>query len=241
MLITGGATGIGAALVRLFARQGSRVAFLDIDDEAGRAVCESLEGVVETTPLFRHCDLKDIAALREAIAEVEARLGGIRVLINNAANDDRHAFDDIEPEYFDDRIAVNLRHQLFAAQAVRKGMAALGGGVILNLSSITWRLGYTGLPVYAAAKAAILGLTKTLARELGPQHIRVNCIEPGYIETERQKRLWVTPETEAMVQKAQSLPGFLQPDDVARLALFLASDQSRMITGQSFIIDGGWT
>ncbi len=239
VLITGGATGIGAAFVQLFAEQGSRVAFLDIDDEAARELCEGQH--TATTPFYRHCDLRDIADLRKAVEEAEAQLGGIRILINNAANDDRHRFDDIEPEYFDDRIAVNLRHQLFAAQAVRAGMAASGGGVIINMSSITWRLGYTGLPVYATAKAGILGLTKTLARELGPQLIRVNCIEPGFVATERQKRLWVTPEYEKKVQEVQALPGFCQPEDVAHLCLFLASDQSRMITGQSFIIDGGWT
>lgn len=241
VLITGGATGIGAAFVRLFAGQGSRVGFLDIDDEAARKLCDDLRRHSATPPLYRHCDLRDIVDLRKAVQEIEEQLGGVRVLINNAANDDRHTLDEVEPEYFDDRIAVNLRHQFFAAQAVRAGMAGAGGGAIINLSSITWRLGYTGLPVYATAKAGILGLTKTLARELGPEQIRVNCIEPGFVATERQKRLWVTPEYEKKVQEVQALPGFCQPEDVAHLGLFLASDESRMITGQTFIIDGGWT
>ena len=241
VLVTGGATGIGESLVRRFARQGARVAFLDIADEPAATLVAELHEERGTTPIYLHCDLRDIAALRRAIAEVQERCGAVRVLVNNAASDDRHATDQVEPEYWDERMAVNLRHLFFATQAVRQGMAAAGGGSIVNMGSITWRLGFAGLPAYATAKAAIVGLTKTLARELGPERIRVNCVEPGLVITERQKRLWLTPEFEREVLEAQCLPDLCRPADVACLALFLASEESAMITAQSLVIDGGWT
>ena len=241
VLITGGATGIGESLVHQFVGQGSKVAFLDVDDDAAAALVAELEAGAESAPLYHSCDLRDIGALRVAIAEVEERLGNLRVLVNNAASDDRHEMDGVEPEFWDERMAVNLRHLFFAAQAVRTGMAEAGGGSIINMGSIAWRLGMTRLTAYATAKAGIVGLTKSLAGELGPARIRVNCIEPGLVLTDRQERLWVTPEFKEQVLGYQSLPDLCQPADVARLALFLASDESAMISAQSFVIDGGWT
>ena len=241
VLITGGASGIGESLVRHFVNQGARVGFLDVADDAAEALVAELSAGSSHPPLFLRCDLRDIDALRTAITEAQAQLGVIRVLVNNAANDDRHEMDGVEPEFWDERMAVNLRHQFFAAQAVRAGMADAGGGSIINMGSIAWRLGMTQLTAYATAKAGIVGLTKSLAGELGPERIRVNCIEPGLVMTERQKKLWVTPEFKEQVLGYQSLPDLCQPADVARLALFLASEESVMISAQSFVIDGGWT
>jgi D-xylose 1-dehydrogenase len=239
VLITGGATGIGASMVGHFAAQGSRVAFLDVDESsAAKLIDASARG--KHTPLFLNCDLTDIAALRGAIQEVEAKLGSVNVLVNNAARDDRHKTSDVTPEYWDERMAVNLRHQFFATQAVAPGMTRSGGGSIINMSSISWIIPSTGLPAYITAKAGIVGLTRTLSRELGEANIRVNCVLPGAIMTERQRRLWMTPEYLADIMKAQALKRELLPEDVARLVLFLAADDSASITGQNFIIDGGW-
>lgn len=240
VLVTGGAVGIGAAIVRAFARQRSRVTFVDVDDDGAARLGEELRSVGLDAPAFERCDVTDVAALRAVIARVEERSGPIRVLVNNAGNDDRHELDEVDVAYWDQRLAVNLRHYFFAAQAVHRGMAAAGGGAIVNLGSIAWRLGLTRLAAYSTAKAGILGLTKALAAELGPSGIRVNCIEPGAVRTERQVAKWLTPEFEAEVQAGQALPGMIEPDDVARLALFLASDDSRMCTGQPFILDAGW-
>jgi NAD(P)-dependent dehydrogenase (short-subunit alcohol dehydrogenase family) len=186
------------------------------------------------------CDLTDIHALRSSIQEVEKQHGPIRVLVNNAANDDRHKSSDVTPEYWDERLNVNLRHHFFAIQAAAPGMTHAGGGSIINMSSIAWMIASTGLPAYIAAKAAIVGLTRTMARELGTANIRVNAISPGAIMTERQRRLWMTPEYLAEIMQRQSLKRELLPEDVARLVLFLASDDSSAITGQNFVIDGGW-
>lgn len=240
VLITGGATGIGAAMVEQFALQGARVAFLDVDDKSATALIDSLQALAAIAPVFLHCDLTDIAGLRTAIERIENQLGPIRVLVNNAANDDRHKFAEITPEYWDQRMDVNLRHHFFAAQAVVPGMTRAGGGAIINMSSIAWTIPSIGLPAYVTAKAGIIGLTRTLSKELGAANIRVNAVSPGAVMTERQKRLWVTPEYLAEVMKSQSLKRELVPKDVARLVLFLASDESSMITGQSFVIDGGW-
>ncbi len=240
VLVTGGGSGIGASIVEQFARQGSTVAFLDRAAEPSRALVSSLTGQVPHAPLFLLCDLTDITALRAAVAEAAAQLGPIRVLVNNAASDDRHRLQDVTPEYWDERMAVNLRHYFFAAQAVVPGMRTAGGGAIVNLSSISWVIPSIGLPAYVTAKAGIVGLTRTLARELGQAAIRVNCVMPGAIATERQRRLWYTPEYRAQIASRQALKRELVPEDVARLVLFLAADDSAAITSQSYIVDGGW-
>src|SRR5436190_3097833 len=240
VLITGGATGIGAAMVEHFAAQGARVAFLDVDEPEAATLVETVGTSAAHRPVFLHCDLTDIGSLRAAIAKADQRFGPIRVLVNNAANDDRHKFADVTPEYWDQRMDVNLRHHFFAAQAVAPGMTSAVGGSIINMSSIAWMIPSTGLPAYVTAKAGIVGLTRTLARELGGSNIRVNAILPGAIMTGRQRRFWMTPEYIADIMRSQSLKRELVPDDVARLALFLASDESSAITGQNFVIDGGW-
>ena len=240
VLITGGATGIGAAMVEQFAGQGSRVAFFDIDEAGAAELIEAITPRVAHPPIFLRCDLTDMAALRVAVKEVESQLVRIRVLVNNAANDDRHNFAEVTPEYWDQRMDVNLRHHFFATQALVAGMMRAGGGSIINMSSIAWMIPSTGLPAYVTAKAGIIGLTRSLAKELGPANIRVNAVSPGAIMTERQRRLFMTPEYLAEIIQRQSLKRELLPEDVARLVLFLASDDSSAITGQNFVIDGGW-
>jgi NAD(P)-dependent dehydrogenase (short-subunit alcohol dehydrogenase family) len=240
VLVTGGGSGIGASIVEHFCAQGSRVAFLDIDRTASDRLVDAVAGRGHPAPLFLPCDLRDIAALRMAVAEAERRLGPVRVLVNNAANDDRHALDRVTPEYWDERFAVNLRHQFFAAQAVYPGMAAAGGGAIVNLGSTSWMAGQGGMPGYTTAKSAVAGLTRGLARDLGPHGIRVTCVVPGWIMTERQIALWLTAEAEANLIKRQCLKRKLVPEDIARAVLFLAADDSAACTGQSYIVDGGW-
>lgn len=240
VVVTGGATGIGASIVAAFAAQGSRVAFLDLAEAAGHALAQQLAGVGMHPPLFLPCDLTDIEAVRSAMREIGDRIGAPLVLINNAASDDRHAFEDVTPEYWDGRMAVNLRHQFFAAQAVAPGMKAAGTGSIINLSSIAWIIPTPNVTAYVTAKAAIVGLTRALAQELGAWNIRVNCILPGAILTEKQRTQWMTPEYTAEVLGSQFLKRHLAPDEVARLALFLASDDSAGITSQKHILDAGW-
>lgn len=240
ILVTGGATGIGESIVTHFARQGARVSFLDIQDEPAHELVKSLTAEGCPAPLYIHCDLTDIAALRHAVEEAVAALGGIDVLVNNAANDQRQTTEEVTPEFWDRSMAINLRPQFFAIQAVLPTMRKAGGGVIVNMSSISWMVPSTGLPAYTTAKAAIVGLTRTLAKELGPHNIRVNAILPGGIATERQKQLWYTPEYKAEILRSQALKRDLVPEDVARLVLFLAADDSSAITNQSYIVDGGW-
>jgi NAD(P)-dependent dehydrogenase (short-subunit alcohol dehydrogenase family) len=240
VLITGGATGIGESLVLAFAHQQAHVAFLDIEDAPAIALVERIAALSLPQPLFLHCDLTDIPALKSAIRTVEHRLGSIDALVNNAANDTRHSIDEVTPESFDRGIAVNLRHQFFAVQAVADGMKRRGRGSIINMSSISWVIPSTGLPVYITAKAAIVGMTRTLAHELGPHNIRVNAVLPGAILTEKQQRLWLTEEYKAEVLARQALKRHLHPEEVARLVLFLAADDSAAITNQSCVIDGGW-
>lgn len=240
VLVTGGAAGIGASIVEHFCRQGARVAFLDIADDAAHALVERIDAAGHPRPVFHHADLTDVAALRAAIAASVEAIGAPAVLVNNAGHDERHPWQEVTEQYWDDRMAVNLRHQFFAIQAAAPGMIAAGRGAIVNLGSISWRLGMGGMPAYVASKAAIEALTRSFARDLGPHRIRVNCVLPGWIMTERQLALWINDETDAMRQKAQCLPDRLYPPDVARMVLFLASEDSRMCTSQTFVVDGGW-
>ncbi|MGY0573702.1 SDR family NAD(P)-dependent oxidoreductase [Bradyrhizobium sp. RDM12] len=240
VLITGGASGIGAAFVRAFADQGSRVAFLDIDTQAGEALAHDVAKTSGTAPLFIPCDLLDIEALRAALAKVQGSLGDAAVLVNNAANDQRQVLSEVTPAEFDWMIGVNLKHVFFAAQAIVPQMQARGGGSIINMSSIAWMRGAPALPTYAAAKAAIVGFTNSLARLVGPDRIRVNAIAPGMVITERQRRLWYPSEQNiAELRTRQAIPDAVTPDDIANMALFLASDQSQRITRQCFQVDGG--
>ena len=240
VFVTGGGSGIGASLVEHFCAQGSRVTFVDVLEEPSAALVERIAARGEPTPRFIPCDVQDINALRAAIEDVAEHQGPIGVLCNNAGNDDRHRSEDVTVPYWDDRMAVNLRHQFFAAQAARPQMKAAGGGSIINFGSITWMVGDPDCPAYVTAKAAITGLTRALAREFGPERIRVNCMVPGWIMTERQVKLWLNEAGERQIAERQCLPDRLYPADVARMALFLAADDSRMCSSQQFIVDGGW-
>jgi D-xylose 1-dehydrogenase len=241
VFVTGGGSGIGAAIVRRFCGQGSKVTFVDIArDCSEELVAEIAAADGHTKPLFIECDLRDIGALRGAIARAAEANGPITVLVNNAAHDERHPFDTVTPEYWDDRFAVNLRHQFFAAQAVHPMMKAAGGGSIINFGSVSWMVGQGGMAGYTAAKSGVLGLTRSLARDMGPDNIRVNSLAPGWIMTQRQLDLWLTPEGEEELMRRQCLKRKLYPDDMARIVLFLASDDSGAMTNQSYIADGGW-
>lgn len=240
VLVTGGATGIGACLVESFARQGARVVFLDIQDEPGQALAESLAAAGYPPPLYLHCDLTDLAELQTQAQRAVAVLGGVDVLVNNAANDQRHSIEQVTADYWDRSISINLRPQFFMIQAVLPSMRAAGRGSIINMSSISWMIPSTGVPLYATAKAAIVGLTRTLAHELGLAGIRVNAVLPGAIVTEKQKQLVYTPEYKAEILSNQALKRDILPEDVARLVVFLAADDSSAITNQSYVIDGGW-
>jgi NAD(P)-dependent dehydrogenase (short-subunit alcohol dehydrogenase family) len=236
VFVSGGGSGIGAAIVSRFADQGCRVAFCDIDDEASQAL------VVRLAPSpvrYHRCDLRDIAALRTTLVAVAAEFGPIAVLVNNAARDDRHKIEDVTPEYWDERFAVNLRHHFFAIQAVVPGMRELGGGSVINMGSVSWMRATPGMVAYTAAKAAINGMTRTLARELGVYNIRVNSIVPGATMTERQRKLWFNPEAEQAIIDSQCLKFRLVEDDVARPVVFLASDEARGMTGHNLIVDAG--
>jgi len=239
VLVTGGASGIGAEHVTQFARQGAKVAFLDIAEDAAALLIAGLREERLPPPLFLSCDLRDVVALRAAIAEVGRRLGAVTVLVNNAANDERHRYEDVTAEYWDERMATNLRHQFFAIQTVAPMMRASGGGSIINFGSISWHASQGGMPAYTSAKAAVEGLTKGMARDLGPLGIRVNTVIPGWIMTQRQIDLWLTPEAEADLLRAQCLKTKLVPADVSRLVLWLASDDSRMCTSQCWVVDAG--
>ncbi|PNG59294.1 MULTISPECIES: SDR family oxidoreductase [unclassified Variovorax] len=239
VFISGGATGIGEALVRAFHAQGAHIGFCDIDATAGNALATQLQD--DNSVLFHECDVTDVGALQAAIAATRARFGPIRVLLNNAANDRRHEMADVTSEDFDALVAVNLKHQFFAAQAVAQDMRSAGGGSIINFGSISWMIKGAGYPVYQACKAAARGLTRSLARDLGKADIRVNSIVPGWVMTERQLKLWVKPETEAQIDAAQCLPGRVMAQDIASMALFLAADDSRMCSAQDYVVDAGWT
>ncbi|KHK93601.1 SDR family NAD(P)-dependent oxidoreductase [Novosphingobium malaysiense] len=239
IIVTGGASGIGAGLVEAFAAQGSRVVFVDIRDAEGEALAGRLADSVTHAPVYHNLDLTDVDAVSKSITGFIDELGGIDVLINNAANDDRHSIAEVTPAFWEERMNVNLRHQFFAAQAVSPAMREAGGGVILNFGSISWHLALPDLVLYQTAKAAISGLTRSLARDLGGDNIRVNTIVPGNVKTPRQDQ-WYTPQAEAEIVAAQCLPGRVMPHDVAALALFLSSDGARMCTAHDYWIDAGW-
>ncbi|WP_404477921.1 SDR family NAD(P)-dependent oxidoreductase [Novosphingobium sp. BL-52-GroH] len=239
VFVSGGGSGIGAALVEAFARQGAKVLFVDIAAEPSEALVARLDGDVAFTPLFARGDLKDLGFVKAQVEAAQMLLGGLDVLVNNAANDDRHAIAEVTPEYWDERMAVNLRHLFFAAQAAVPFMEAAGGGVILNFGSISWHLALDRLALYQTAKAGIEGMTRAMARELGGKGIRVCAIVPGNVQTLRQEK-WYTPEGERDILDAQCLKHRIQPADVAALALFLASDDARMCTGHEYFVDAGW-
>jgi NAD(P)-dependent dehydrogenase (short-subunit alcohol dehydrogenase family) len=238
VLVTGGGSGIGEAIVENFWLQHCKVAFFDIDDAASEKLVARLLHI-SGAPLYRRCDVTDIDAVRAAVAEVEATLGPVQVLVNNAARDDRKDFFDVTPEFWDRAMAVNVRHQFFMSQAVAKGMIAAGGGAIINMGSISWMRGRPGMVGYTTSKAGIHGLTRTLARELGDKNIRVNSIAPGAIVTERQRQLWLKPGDDQLFLDLQCLKFRLQPAEIARVALFLASDEARGIAGQNIVVDAG--
>ena len=235
VLVTGGAQGIGAEIVRAFANQGAKVGFLDLDSEGSAALAASIDGTVE----YEVCDLRDIDALRNAIAALAGRLGDAAVLVNNAARDDRHDWTDVTPEYWDERQATNLRHMFFAIQAVAPGMIKAGGGSIINFGSNSWWEAGGGFPAYTTAKSAVHGLTRTMARDLGKYRIRVNAVVPGWIMTERQQKLWATPESLAAHRERQCLPDLIEPQYVARMVLFLASDDAAMCTASNYMVEAG--
>ena len=239
VFVSGGGSGIGASIVEHFAGQGAKVGFVDIDEAGSKALGARIAAAGHPQPLFAKCDVRDIPAYQAVIADMAGRLGAITVLVNNAARDDRHSIEEVTPTFWDERISVNLRHQYFAIQAVAPGMKKAGGGSIVNFSSVSYHTMSPRLSVYQAAKAAVIGMTRGLARDLGPDKIRLNSITPGWIMTQRQIDLWLTPEAEADLMKRQCLKEKLYPPDIARMALWLAADDSRLVTAQNFVVDGG--
>jgi NAD(P)-dependent dehydrogenase (short-subunit alcohol dehydrogenase family) len=241
VLVTGGASGIGAAIVEAFAMQSSRIAFLDVQDTAANQLIRKIKGYGVRPPVYHHCDLCETEAIKAAVQDVLDQFETVDVLVNNAGNDSRHSIESVTSEYWDQLMAINLKHQFFTAQAAIPIMKKAGRGSIINMSSISWAIPSIGLPVYVSAKAAVMGLTRTLAHELGPHNIRVNCVMPGAIQTERQEQLWFTEAYKAEILSRQALKRMLMPSEVASLILFLAAEDSSSITSQNFVIDGGWT
>ena len=239
VIISGGASGIGENLVEHFIMQKSKVAFLDIEEKLGNELVNKIEKKYKLRPLFVKCNLKNIKELQNSIKKIKETLGPIHTLVNNAANDDRHDFDSVTPEYWDDRMNINLKHYFFATQAVYKDMKNIGKGTIVNIGSFSWMLAQGGMPGYTTAKSAIMGLTRTLARDLGVHNIRVNCVVPGWIITERQRKMWLTPEIEKNQLERQCIKRMLSPDDISKAVLFFASDQSSGCTAQNYVVDGG--
>ena len=239
VIVTGGASGIGESIVEQFVIQKSKVAFIDIEEKLAKNLIERINKKYNTKPLFIKCDLKNIFELKDSIQQVKQDLGPISILINNAANDERHNIDDVTSEYWDDRMNINLKHYFFAIQSVYKDMKKLGKGTIVNIGSFSWMKGQGGMPGYTTAKSAIMGLTRSLARDLGIYNIRVNCIVPGWIITDRQKKLWLTPEIEKQQLEDQCIKRMLVPEDISKAVLFFASDQSSGCTAQNYVIDGG--
>lgn len=238
VLVTGGASGIGAEIVRAFAEQGSHIAFVDLDEARGAALADELSGRGASVA-FEACDLRDIDALRRAVSALAERQGAPLVLVNNAARDDRHGWEDVTPDYYDERIATNLRHMFFAIQAVAPGMIAAGTGSIINFSSNSWWQASGKMPVYTTAKSAVHGMTRSFARDLGPHRIRVNTVVPGWVMTDRQRELWVSEAAIADHLKRQCLPDLIQPEHLARMTLFLASDDSAMCTANNYMVEAG--
>ena len=237
VVITGGGSGIGESITRSFIKQGAKVAFLDFNEKDSIKLIKDLN----TDNLhFEFCDLRDIEQLKNSIKKISSKFGPIQILVNNAARDDRHSLQSVTSEYFDERIATNLKHQLFASQAVVSDMEKNGGGAIINMGSTSWMIGQGGMPCYTTAKSAIQGLTRGLARDLGPKNIRVNCVVPGWIMTERQVDMWLTPESEKELMDRQCIKSKLFPKDIARFVLFMASDEASACSNQSFVVDGGW-
>ena len=237
VVITGGGSGIGESITRSFIKQGAKVAFLDFNEKDSIKLIKDLN----TDNLhFEFCDLRDIEQLKNSIKKISSKFGPIQILVNNAARDDRHSLQSVTSEYFDERIATNLKHQLFASQAVVSDMEKNGGGAIINMGSTSWMIGQGGMPCYTTAKSAIQGLTRGLARDLGPKNIRVNCVVPGWIMTERQVDMWLTPESEKELMDRQCIKRKLFPEDIARFVLFMASDEASACSNQSFVVDGGW-
>jgi NAD(P)-dependent dehydrogenase (short-subunit alcohol dehydrogenase family) len=241
VFITGGGTGIGAAMVSAFAEQGAVVAFVDVAEAESRALAQSLQAAGHAAPWWRVCDVRDVAALQAAVAQACDELGDFSVLVNNVARDDRHTLESVTPEYFDERVAVNARPAFFAIQAIVPGMRRLGSGSIINLGSTGWQTKNSQYPCYALTKSSVNGLTRGLAGSLGQDRIRINTLSPGWVMTERQLKMWVTAESEEVIRQNQCLPDRLQPSDVARMALFLASDDSAMCSAQEFKVDAGWS
>ena len=237
VLVTGGASGIGESITRAMIKQGAKVGFLDFDEKSATKLLNEL-GADNIS--FQICDLRDIDQLKNSVQEVSKTLGAIDVLVNNAARDDRHSLESITSEYFDERIATNLKHQLFAAQAVVSDMEKKGGGVIINMGSTSWMIGQGGMPCYTTAKSAIQGLTRGLARDLGSKNIRVNCVVPGWIMTQRQMDMWLTPESEKELMERQCIKRKLIPEDIANFVLFMASNEASACSNQTYIVDGGW-
>ncbi|TCK74180.1 SDR family NAD(P)-dependent oxidoreductase [Acidipila rosea] len=240
VIVTGGASGIGEAIVEAFAQQRARVAFLDVQDAPAAELVQRIESAGLPVPAYYHCDLTDIASLQAVCGQILNSFGAVDVLVNNAGNDTRHSIEEVTAESWDRTMAINLKQQFFMIQAVIPAMKKAGHGSIINMSSIAWAIPSTNVPVYVGAKAAIVGMTRTLAHELGSSNIRVNCVMPGAVLTERQKRLWLTEEYKAEILAAQALKRMIVPEEVARLVLFLASDDSATITNQSHVIDAGW-
>ena len=240
VFITGGGSGIGAAMVSAFAAQGARVAFIDIAEDASRALAQQITDAGDPTPWWRRCDVRDIAALQAAITDAAAELGDFAVLVNNVASDDRHTLESVTPAYYDERMAINERPALFAIQSVVPGMQRLGFGSVVNLGSTGWQAKGTGYPCYAIAKSSVNGLTRGLAVSLGADRIRINTVSPGWVMTERQVALWLDEEGEKSLKRNQCLPDKLMPEDIARMVLFLASDDGAMCTAQEFTVDAGW-
>src|SRR6516164_5709991 len=236
VLITGGASGIGEAIVRRFAQQKSVVVFFDIKVDEGHRLARELSGEGLSVH-FLTIDLTNIPALRAGISDARKAHGPINVLVNNAAHDERHRTEEMTPEYWDDRVAVNLKHCFFAAQAVLPDMKAANAGAIINFGSVSWMVGQGGMAAYTASKSGVLGLTRSLARDYGPYNIRVNAIAPGWIMTQRQRKLWLNEESRSRLMEAQCLKRELDGDDIARVVLFLASDEAGAITGQHYVVD----